>query len=64
MTNQEIRDKAPSGAMFYVELGRYTDGSGYLLSYYTIINSILLVFDCGEWVKSEYRKSQLNLKPL
>ena len=64
MTEQEIKDGAPSGAQYWVELGRFTDGSGYLVGYYRLFNSIMFVFDCGEWVKSEYGINQLKLKPL
>ena len=67
MTEQEIKDRAPDGATHYLELGRYTDGSGYLIAYYMLFNSVLFLYECNQWMESEYKKHQmiqLNIKPL
>lgn len=64
MNIYQIQANKPQGATHYMELGRYTDGSGYLIAYYQLKNSKLFVFDCGVWVDSEYSISNANIKPL
>ena len=64
MTIEEIRKGKPDGATMYMELGRYTDGSGYLIAYYRILRHKLFVFDCNDWVESEYRVGNPIIKPL
>lgn len=61
MTHEEAKKM---GATHSLELGRYTDGSGYLFSYYKIFKYKLFVLDCDVWIESEYTASRLNLKPL
>lgn len=60
--NKEYAEKI--GATHWMELGRYTDGSGYLVAYYKLLNSTLFVFDCNEWVLSENNISMLSIKPI
>lgn len=60
--NKEYAEKI--GATHWMELGRYTDGSGYLVAYYKSFNSTLFVFDCNEWVLSDYTINMPNIKPI
>lgn len=64
MTPQHIKDNAPDGATHWLELGRYTDGSGYLIAYYVVIRNKLYFFEFGRWVLSEHTIKSINIKPL
>lgn len=61
MTHDEAK---ALGATHSLELGRYTDGSGYLFAYYRVFRSKLFYLEFGCWVESEHTESSLKLKPL
>lgn len=60
MTNQEIRDKAPSGAQYY-KVGKFSDK----IFYYKKIDGQLMRWldDCDKWINTRLF-NQSELKPL
>ena len=63
MTPEEIKKGRSVGATHYLLLGIFNEDTSFF-AYYMAIGLRLFVFDCGEWVSSEYLIHQMDFKPL